>query len=410
MSTKKNFLKGLFFIAVAKYSGILVSLIITSILARLLSPADFGIVAISSVFILFFSLLSDLGIAPAIIQFKQLTKDDFSSIFGLTFWIASVLSLLFFTISPLIANYFEQSILINICSLLSLQIFFNTLNIVPNALLLRNKKFNVIAYRNICIQIFCGLVAVFAAFSGWGIYSLIINPILSALGALIINVHYMKLTIRIIPRMAPIKMIFSFSAYQFLFNFVNYFGRNLDKLIIGKFIDTTQLGYYEKSYRLMQMPIANINGVIDPVLLPFLSNSQNNLDYIYNVYNRMTRFLIYVSIFLATGLFCCSKDIILLLFGNQWLPAVQCFTILTISVATQIPTCSTGSILQACNQTKLLFRLGNQNVSIAITGLLVAIYFFGSVKSIAIAFDITAFISLFPHSTFLGAFSTAIIS
>lgn len=391
MSTQRSFFKGMAFIAAAKYSGIVVSLIVTSILARLLSPADFGVVAISTVFIVFFSLLSDMGIGPAIIQFKQLTKDDFRSIFGFSFWVALMLSVFFFAISPLIADFYGQPILVNICSWLSLQIFFTTLNIVPNALLLRGKKFNVIAYRNVSIQVLCGALAVWAAFSGWGIYALILNPILNAFVTLFINVYYMKLTMRVIPRMAPIKIIFSFSAYQFLFNFVNYFGRNLDKLIIGKVINVVQLGYYEKSYRLMQMPIANINGVFDPVLLPFLSDSQNDLERILSVYNRMTHILIYISFPLATVLFCCSKEIILLLFGTQWLPAIPCFTILTISIATQIPTCPAGSILQACNKTKLLFKLGNQNVCMAIIALLIAVFSFGTIESVAIAFDIAAF-------------------
>ena len=101
MSIRKSFLRGLAFIAVTKYSGILVNLLVTSILARLLSPADFGVVAISTVFIMFFSLLGDMGIGPAIIQFKQLSHDDFCSIFGVSFWMALVLASLFFCVFPL---------------------------------------------------------------------------------------------------------------------------------------------------------------------------------------------------------------------------------------------------------------------------------------------------------------------
>lgn len=282
------FLKGVAFIAAARYSGILVNLLVTSILARLLLPVDFGVIAISTVFIVFFSFLSNFGIGPAIIQFKQLTQDDFRSIFGMSFWVAVVLAFAFFLLAPLIAFFYEQPILTNICRWLSLQVFFTTFNIVPNSLLLREKKFNIIAYRNVSIQLLCGTLAVWAAFTGWGIYALIITPILSAIITLIVNVYYMKLSIRFKPDIAPMKLIFSYSVYQFLFDLVNYFGRNLDKLIIGKFINVAQLGYYEKSYRLMLMPIENINGVLSPVLLPYLSESQNNLGKILLVYSRMT--------------------------------------------------------------------------------------------------------------------------
>jgi teichuronic acid exporter len=392
MGTKMFFLKGVAFIAAARYSGILVNLLVTSILARLLLPVDFGVIAISTVFIVFFSFLSNFGIGPAIIQFKQLTQDDFRSIFGMSFWVAVVLAFAFFLLAPLIAFFYEQPILTNICRWLSLQVFFTTFNIVPNSLLLREKKFNIIAYRNVSIQLLCGTLAVWAAFTGWGIYALIITPILSAIITLIVNVYYMKLSIRFKPDIAPMKLIFSYSVYQFLFDLVNYFGRNLDKLIIGKFINVAQLGYYEKSYRLMLMPIENINGVLSPVLLPYLSESQNNLGKILLVYSRMTRILIYISFPLAAFLFCCSEELILLVFGSQWLEAIPCFTILTLSVATQIPTYPAGSVLQACNQTKILFKLGNINVAITILGLLIAVFVFGTIESIAFAFVITAFL------------------
>lgn len=163
----------------------------------------------------------------------------------MSFWVAVVLAFAFFLLAPLIAFFYEQPILTNICRWLSLQVFFTTFNIVPNSLLLREKKFNIIAYRNVSIQLLCGTLAVWAAFTGWGIYALIITPILSAIITLIVNVYYMKLSIRFKPDIAPMKLIFSYSVYQFLFDLVNYFGRNLDKLIIGKFINVAQLGYYE---------------------------------------------------------------------------------------------------------------------------------------------------------------------
>lgn len=395
MGTKSSFFKGVAFIAAAKYSGILVNLLVTGILARILSPSDFGIVAIATVFIVFFSLLSDFGIAPAIIQFKQLVYNDLCSIFGFTFWIGVILGGMFFGVSPFIASFYNEPSLQNICSCLSLQILFATLNIVPQALLLREKKFSVIAVRNVSIQVLCGGIAIMVALHGAGIYALLVSPIIGTLLNLLVNVAYMRLRIRLIPSMQPIKLIASYSIYQFLFNVVNYFGRNLDKLIIGKVLGTAQLGYYEKSYRLMLMSIDNITNVFTPVLHPYLSDSQNDLTRILSIYNRMTKALFQAAFVIAIALFMCGRELILLVFGPQWEAAIPCFTILTFSVISQIPSVSTGSILQACNRTDLLFRLGLLNVIIVIIGLLCVVYFGGTIEAVSVIFVITAYVTAF---------------
>ena len=390
---KKVFFKGIAFIGIAKYSGILIQFLIMAILSRLLSPSDFGIVAIATVFIVFFSLLSDFGIAPAIVQFRQLTQSDLRSIFGFTFWVGLLLAILFYAVSPLVAGFYEKETLQNICRLLSFQIFFNTLNIVPNALLFREKKFHIVAYRNVSIQISCGLLASWVAYKGGGIYALLISPIVGSLLNVSVNIYYMRLGIKFFPSKAPLRIIYKFSFYQFLFNFVNYFGRNLDKLIIGKLLNISALGYYDKSYRLMLMPVENINSVLSPVLHPYLSDYQNDSYKIYQIYQRMTQLLLNLSFPLAAILLFTGKELILLIFGPQWLGSVNSFCILTVSIATQIPSVTSGAVLQACNQTRELFYLGILNVSVAITGLLIGAFGFRTIEAVSVAFVLTATLS-----------------
>lgn len=401
MKTKLNFFKGVAFIAAAKYSGIIISIVISAILARLLSPSDFGIVAIATVFISFFYLLSDFGVGPAIIQFHDLTHRDISHIFGWSFWMAVILSFAFSAFSGLIADFYNKPILRNICLLLSIQIFFNTLNVVPNSLLMRDKKFNIVAYRNVSIQIFCGCIAIWGAYHGWGVYALLINPIMGAFLNLAVNEISMKVPMKLFPSFAPLKHIFSFSAFQFLFNFVNYFGRNLDKLIIGKTISLSDLGYYEKSYRLMTMPIENINGVFTPVLEPYLADANGDRSRILSVYNRMNGILISVAFPVAALLTICAREIILIVYGHQWEPAILPFSILAFATASQIVCVPLGSILQACRNTKLMFIQGLINVVISVTGLCIGAFVFKSIVAISIVLTITSYLA-FINSMFVS--------
>ena len=137
---KNQLFSGVFYTALAKYSGIVISLVIAGILARLLSPDDFGIVAVATVIIAFFSLLTDMGISPAIIQHKSLTKDELSTIFSFTVWTGIGISILFFAASWMIADYYESEILRTLCQLLSVNLFFASATIVPGALFYRNNS------------------------------------------------------------------------------------------------------------------------------------------------------------------------------------------------------------------------------------------------------------------------------
>lgn len=393
MGQKSSFFKGVSLIAASKYSNIIVGIVITAILSRILTPADFGLVAIATVLISFFYLLSDLGIAPAIIQYRDMEQEDISHLFGWTFWLGVFLSGLFFLSAPIIANFYNQPYLTLICQIMSLQILFATLNIVPNALLMREKKFGIVAVRNVAINICCGLLSVIAALTGVGIFSLLISPVLGGLLNLLVNEYYMKLPIKVLPRVAPIKKIFSFSLYAFLFNFFNYFCRNFDKLLIGKVLPAAELGYYEKSYRLMMLPIGNINGVIDPVLHPFLSELRNDKSQLLNIYNRMNKILVVIAFPIAAFCVVCGRELVLLFFGEQWHQAVPYFTFLAISVAFQISIVSTGAVLQSCYRTDLAFKLGVINSSLAISGLIIAAMVYGSVLAIVIFFDISAFLA-----------------
>ena len=138
---KSQLFSGVFYTALAKYSGVVISLVVAGILARLLSPDDFGIVAVATVIIAFFNLLTDMGVSPAIVQHKSLTKDDLSDIFSFTVWTGIGISILFFASSWIIADYYQSDTLRILCQLLSVNLFFASATIVPGAMFYRNKEF-----------------------------------------------------------------------------------------------------------------------------------------------------------------------------------------------------------------------------------------------------------------------------
>jgi len=382
-SIKQQMLSGAFYTAVAKYSGILLSLGVTAILARLLSPDEFGIVAVATVIISFFGIFTDIGFSAAIIQNKELTTDDLSNIYSFTVWLGIVLGGLFFLSSGSIAEYYQNDQLTTICRLLSIQLFFSSATLVPNTLFYKKKDFKFIACRSLIIQTTTSLLAIGTALAGAGLYTLTIQPILSSLLFYWISFRKHPQKLRLTLGIESIKKIWSYSLYQFLFSMVNYFTRNLDKLLIGKYMGMNLLGYYEKSYRLMMMPLLNITFVITPVIHPILSDYQNDLNRLGCAHERIIRLLAFIGIPLSTLLFLCADEIILFFFGSQWALSIPVFRILSLTVGIQMILSSSGTFFQASNDTRRLFISGIFSSFTCIIGTLIGIFYFHSLEATA---------------------------
>lgn len=404
-SVGKEIAKGTIYNALARYASVVVNLIVTAILARILTPDDFGAVALTTVFIMFFDLLGNMGFGPAIIQNKSLNNRDLASIFNLTIVIAFSFALICFFLANPIANYYSNGQLVGIMRLLSLQVFFTIINVVPYSLILKSRNFRFISISTVICHIFYGLTAVIAAFCGLGLYSLLVSPIFSIITLFVIfsvksrkdNGTYYNLCMSFV----SIKKVLSFSIYQFLFNIVNYFSRNLDKLLIGSRFTMADLGYYEKSYRLMMLPISNISNVLTPTIQPVLSQFQDDKERLKAYVASIIQILAFVGFILSPLLFFCSKEIIIIVFGYQWLPAVPIFQILSISVFAQLIDSSSGSILQSANAPKQLFISGLICAIINITMIAIGVFIIKSLNGLAILLDIAFVFNLFIDIYFI---------
>lgn len=390
---KREMLQGVFWSAVEKYSGLIVSIIVSMILARLLSPKEYGVIAVATVFIQFLQMFCTMGIGPAVIQRDDLRQKDLDSIFTFAVCIGLVLGGLFFCFSWSIADFYKNSQLVPVCQILSVQLFFAAANMVPNALMAKNKRFKQIAKRTLYLQLISGVISIVAAYHGAGVYSLLISPIFTAIGIFIFNRLYYPVNLTINFKFEPIKRIFSFSLYQFLFDFVNYFSRNLDKLIIGKCMGISELGIYEKSYRLMQLPMNNLTSVVNPVLQPTLRDLQDDKERIAAIYKKIISYLSSVSF--PLGLICsmCSSEIIYVFYGRTWNAAIPVFTILALSLPLQIILSTSGAIFMAINNTKAQFWVGIRNTITTVLGFIIAAYFWRTVEAIAWAWVITLLVN-----------------
>ena len=287
---KSELKKGVGINFIVKYTELFSNIFISAILARLLSPQEFGVVAIVMVFITFFNLLSDLGVGPAVIQDKTLDEKDISNLFIFTGIIGIASGIGFYFFSYFISYFYQNSEYINIGKLLSLSVFlyskYNSFSFKSE-----KEKFKLVGIINILTTLISGAVAIYLAYKGFSYYSIVYRTIFNSFFIFLFNLIYSKIKIYFSFDFSSVKKIFSFSSFQFLFNFVNYFSRNLDSILIGKFMGDTALGLYDRAYKLMLYPVQNLTHVITPVLHPILSEYQNDKDLIYNSYKKVVKIL-----------------------------------------------------------------------------------------------------------------------
>lgn len=381
-SIRKDISSGMFYTMTTRYSGILISIIIGAVLARLLSPAEFGVVALVTVFISFFNILSNVGIGPAVIQNKELTEEDVQSIFLISILLGFILALLFFLFSTVIASFYNNTELIPVTRLLSLTVLFSAFGIVPNALLLKKLKFKQVGVTTIIVQLFSGFFAIFFAYKGFSYYALVYKSIFDGFFTFLLFYWLSPIKLKFELKKSAMNKIIRFSSFQFFFNFINYFSRNTDNLLIGKFISPTALGFYDKSYQLILMPVQNLTHVITPVLHPVLSSFQHDKDRIYNAYLKVVKLLATIGFPLSVFLYFSAHEIIFVLYGSQWEQSVPVFKILALTVGIQMVLSSSGSIFQAVNRTDLLFYSGTLSAVFMVSGICYGIFVGKSLEAI----------------------------
>ncbi|MGX7393420.1 lipopolysaccharide biosynthesis protein [Carnobacterium mobile] len=400
MSVANEFKKGILYSALGKYSNVIIQLLVTGILSRLLTPADYGVVAVVNVFLVFFQMLADFGIGPAIIQYKDLNEKDIGSIFAFSIYLAVTLGLIFMSLGIPISNFYSNAVYQQICLILGVCVIFYALLVVPQSILLREKKFFNVNMVTIAANLASGVLSIVLAFAGFSYYALIIGNIAKAFVMFIIFFYQAKLKVTFKMSGAPLKKIYKFSKNQFAFNFINYFSRNLDKILIGRFFSENALAFYDKAYQVSLYPNQILTSVITPVIQPILSDYETEKSVIKKVYLKITLVLGTLGVPISVFLFFSSTEVVTFLFGNQWGGSIITFQILAVSVWVQMISSSTGAIFQSANRTDLLLLSGILSTALNIISIAIGI-FLGKIEYVAAMIVLSFTLNFFMNNYLL---------
>ena len=328
------------------------------ILARLLSPSDFGLIGMVMVVIGFVGLFKDLGTSAAVIQRKGVSEELLSSIFWVNVAFGVLAMVVLFVLSPLAASLYHEPRLTPLLGVLSLTVFISGLSVLQQAILERDLAFHTLAKVEIS-AIACGsVVAVGLAMLGAGVWSLVYQSLTVTLVTTVLLWVSSAWRPKMIFCWTEVKLVSSYSLNLTGFNIFNYFARNADYLLIGRFLGAQDLGYYTLAYRIMLYPLQSISAVIGRVMFPVYSQIQDDDVMFRRVYLNVAGGIALITFPMMLGLMALSGPFVLTAFGSQWRPVVLLLMIFApVGLAQSIGT-TVGAIYQAKGRTDWMFRWG----------------------------------------------------
>ncbi|MCT3247371.1 lipopolysaccharide biosynthesis protein [Lactiplantibacillus plantarum] len=350
--------EGFLFTTLAQIVNVVSVLLINIILSHKLTPADFGIITLVQVIATFMNLFTSEAVPSALIQNKKLANNDYGILFNFSLILGMMATVIFIGIGYIIAMLYNNTIYIPITYAMSILVLASFANCVPQGLFLKGLNFKALSLRRI-ISSFLGLISgIIGVYSGIGMYAIILTLVVPVVFTLIFNLLYIKIPFTNKLDFRPLRIISLYLVEQTKFSLLNYGYRNVDNILIGKFLGPASLGYYSKSYQLLSQPITLFLGIITPVLQPVLSKYEGNFVYLKNFYLKITQVIAFLAIPLSLFFSINSKEIIYFLFGRQWTGAILPMSLLSISIWVQLLTQVITPIWQSANFPKLQTRNG----------------------------------------------------
>jgi len=381
----------------------LIQFVVTIVLARLLLPSEYGIIALITIFITLCDVIIDGGLNTALIQKKDADTKDFSTILFFSLGISVALYCAMFTGAPLIAKFYDMPGLVPVIRVLSLSLPFYALNSIQRAYVSKNMLFRRLFFSSLGAIVISGWIGIFAAYRGYGVWALVAQSLTGTISTTII----MWFTIK----WRPI-WTFSIERFRGLFNygwkilganFITALFVNIRKLVIGKFFAPESLAYYEKGEQLPSLVMNNIFTSVQTILLPTFADSQDDRPRVKAMMRRSTKLSCFFIYPLMVGIIVAAKPLIVLLLTEKWLPVVPFIQILCIANFFRPITISNWEAIKALGYSGITLKLEIVkkvvDVAILVTSAMIGVY---AIAWGCVLFNlICVFINLAPNKKIL---------
>lgn len=372
-SLKNKTVKGIVWSSVERFSVQGIQFLVMIVMARLLTPKDYGLVGMVAIFIAVAQSLVDSGFSQALIRKQNRTETDNSTVFYFNIVVGILLYLVLFVIAPWVADFYDSPELTALMRVICLSVVFNSFVVVQRALLTVNIDFKTQAKASLTAAVVSGVIGIGMAYSGFSYWSIVAQQL--------VNLGLNTLLLWIFTRWRP-RWIYSWGSFRELFTFgsklmvsglLDVVYRNMYLLVIGKVFTASSLGYYTRANQFAEFPSSNLTGIMQRVTYPVLCQIQDDDERLAQIYRRFLRLSAFLIFPLLVGLSAVAEPFVLLLLKEQWLFAATLLQIICFAMMWYPIHAINLNLLQVKGRSDLFLRLEIIKKAIAVLILCVTI-------------------------------------
>lgn len=389
-----NVYSGVRWTAISAWGQQVVQFGIGIVLARLLTPQDYGLLAMAAVFIGFLAIFKYMGFHTAIIQRREVSDDLLSSVHYFVIAVSGVLFVATVAVSPLLAWCYREPRVLSVTAVLGFNFLLSAPGLMPFAILNRQMKFDRIAVVDMTCLVIGGATSVAMALAGTGVWALVTGSIAGTAASTIMYRFLSQWRPRQIFLWSEIRSVIGFGANITGFNIFNYFARNADNLIIGMFLGAGPLGFYSQAYGIMLKPRDTVTNVLMQVLFPVFSRMQDDDTRLRLAYLRSCGAIAFVTFPMMLGLLSVAHPFVVVVLSDKWLPAVPLICIFAPLGMVQSVWSTAGQLFLAKGRADWQLRWGVFAGTVIMASFLIGVQW--GALGVAISYAIACSILLLP--------------
>lgn len=321
---------GILWSAIDRFGNVLLQFVVNLVLARLLTPEDYGCVGMLAIFIAVSQVLIDGGFCSALIQKQDVTSRDYSTIFYWNIAFSGMLYALLYFMAPAVSQFFNTPILCEVLRVLGIVLIVSSFGLVQRVQLRKQLKIKQLALVNLSSLVISAVISIRLAFLGYGVWALVALQIINNLVASIVFWFVTKWKPLLYFSVAKLKALFGYGGYLLAASILQEFSKNMQGVIIGHKFSAMEMGLYSQAKKLEEVSCSTFAHVIVQVMFPVYSEIQNDINKLREVLRNNIRLIAFVIFPIMVVLIIVAKDLIPFLLGDKWLPVVPYFQVLCL--------------------------------------------------------------------------------
>jgi len=331
LSLRTKTMAGMSWSLIDKVANNLILFVIGIILARLLSPTDYGIVGLITVFIAVSQTIVESGLSEALIRKRDCSEIDYNTMFYTNIAFGVITFIALFAASGFIARFYNKAELSILTKVMAINLVINSFGLIETAILTKTLNFKTQAKVSVISSTSAGLIAIILAFLGFGYWSLAVKTLLANLTKVLMLRYYSSWRPKLQYSIDSFKDMFSFGIKLLASSLIDTIYKNVYQMVIGKSFSLAQLGLYTRAMQFRNLPATNITSTVQRVSYPVLASLSHDVGRVRNGYKKLIRLTFYLTSLAMLGLLICSKEVVILLVGQKWAEAIPFLQIMCLS-------------------------------------------------------------------------------